>query len=64
LEELFDWLVQPTLLQVKKSDLFVPFSELHLVNCMLRLLDEIFGKLNYEQMLCKPSVQKCFFARN
>ena len=38
LDELFEWLVQPILVQIKKSDLFVPFSEQHLVTSMIRLL--------------------------
>ena len=43
LDELFEWLVPPILVQVKKSELFVPFSELHLVNCMIRLLAEVLS---------------------
>ena len=41
LDELFEWLVQPILVQIKKSDLFVPFSEQHLVTSMIRLLGEL-----------------------
>jgi hypothetical protein len=48
LDELFEWLVQPILNQVKKSELFVPFSELHLVNCMIRLLGEV---LNVDELV-------------
>ena len=43
LDELFEWLVPPILAQVKKCDLFVPFSELHLVTCMIRLLREVLA---------------------
>ena len=48
LDELFEWLVPPILVQVKKSELFVPYSELHLFTCMIRLFAEI---LNLDELV-------------
>lgn len=43
LNDLFDWLVEPSLKQIQESQLFLPYSELHLVKCLLNLLASLLG---------------------
>ena len=45
LKEMFDWLIDPCLKQVKShgSDLLLPYNELHLVQNQIRLLSSLLG---------------------
>ncbi|XP_059095302.1 dynein axonemal heavy chain 3-like [Tigriopus californicus] len=43
LDDMFEWLVPPCLEQIRDSNLFLPFSELHLIKCQLSLLKSLLG---------------------
>eukprot|EP00095_Tigriopus_kingsejongensis_P002576 maker-scaffold274_size229011-snap-gene-1.23 protein:Tk02576 transcript:maker-scaffold274_size229011-snap-gene-1.23-mRNA-1 annotation:"hypothetical protein LOTGIDRAFT_210054" len=46
LNDMFDWLVPPCLEQIKVADLFLSYSELHLIKCQLSLLKSLLGVSN------------------
>ena len=60
---MFDWLVPSCLGQIETYELFVPFSELHLFNSMLRLLnamldvDKLIKDQNSESPVQIDSIQ-------
>jgi len=51
IRDMFDWLVPPCLNHVKGSNLFLPFSEVHLVTCQMGLFAGLVG-LPFGELLC------------